>query len=302
MIVTATRDLVADLVRRAGFGDALSPDEQQLLDALGFVEDGQLTSAGEAFDEASWTYSDEERAVGLYRDALLGLPETQALLQGLQGRGPVAFSGAHHLMARHKLVGRADVSAFRTYLGVLNSAQIVSYSNKMQTVRGVAPLPKPDEVTLRVVETERPYSNLLALWETLRSCDDYIWWAEVHMDRKALEPLSYVADSAQINEIRLLSGPTNANSDVLGYFKRFVAEMQNRGISTEWRVVDKRDVDWHDRFIIGKGQVWNVPPVNTLYKGDYSELTRSSQRPPFESWWAKATPLATWVAASQASA
>src|SRR5207248_11413501 len=31
-----------------------------------------------------------------------------------------------------------------------------------------------------------------------------------------------------------------------------------------------------------------------LYKGDYSELTRT-QRPPFERWWSKAISLASWL-------
>ena len=57
--------------------------------------------------------------------------------------------------------------------------------------------------------------------------------------------------------------------------------MRHRGIGVEWRVLQISDIDWHDRFILGRNEAWNVPPVNTLYKGDYSELTRT-QRPPFE--------------------
>jgi hypothetical protein len=302
MIVTLTRDTITELVQKAGFGDELSDSDTAVLDALGFIENGDLTAAGRAYEEASLIYNDLEAAATLFRDALLGLAETQALLQGIQGRGPVSFAGAHHLMARHGLIDRGDATSFRSYLSVLNGAGIVSYSNKNQTVRGLAPVRAADEATLRVVEPERPYSNVLALREILRASDGYIWWAEVHMDRKVLEPLSYEADGSRIDAIRLLSGQTEATADLLSDLKRFCAEMRHRSITVEWRVLDKRDVDWHDRFIVAKNQVWNVPPTNTLFKGDYSELSRTSQRPPFETWWAKATPLEAWLAANQASA
>lgn len=106
--------------------------------------------------------------------------------------------------------------------------------------------------------------------------------------------MSYEADGARIAEIRLLSGPTNANEDVHKDLKRFTAEMRHLGVAVEWRIVPKHDLDWHDRFILGRDRAWNVPPVNTLYKGDYAELART-RRPPFETWWSKGVALAVWL-------
>lgn len=272
-----------------------------MLDALGLTEEGQLTAAGKAFEDAAWVYDDDATAARLFRDALLGLPATQALLQGLHGRGPVSFAGTHHFMARHDLAERDDQSTLRAFLVALNAAGIVAYSKKLQTVRTLAPVPEEQAASLRVVEPERPYSNVLALRETLRACDDYIWWAEVHLDRKVLEPLSYEADGARITEIRLLSGPANANDDTNKDLKRFTAEMKHLGIAIEWRIVPRKELVWHDRYILGRNQAWNVPPVNTLHKGDYSELSRT-RRPPFESWWKKGVPLADWLNEQQSGA
>lgn len=123
----------------------------------------------------------------------------------------------------------------------------------------------------------------------------------MHLDLKAMEPLSYEADGARITEIRLLSGPANATEDAKKDLKRFAAEMKHLGITVEWRIVPKKDLDWHDRWILGRNQAWNVPPVNTLHKGDYSELNRT-RRPPFETWWAKGVPLAGWLNQQKASA
>jgi hypothetical protein len=51
-------------------------------------------------------------------------------------------------------------------------------------------------------------------------------------------------------------------------------------------VIPAKDMACHDRFILGggRGQAWNVPPVNTLYKGDYSEASRTPMRPLERRW------------------
>lgn len=171
-------------MRSAAFGDDLSNADAAVLTALGFIEARALTVVGKMFEEAVWVYGDEAAAAHLFRDALLGLPATQALLQGLHGRGAVSFDGTHHFMARHGLARREDQTTLRGFLAVLNTSRILAYSKKLQTVRTLAPVPEEQAASLRVIEPERPYSNVLALRETLRAYVDYIWWAEVHLDRK----------------------------------------------------------------------------------------------------------------------
>jgi hypothetical protein len=61
--------------------------------------------------------------------------------------------------------------------------------------------------------------------------------------------------------------------------------MNNLGIAAEWRVVPAGVLDLHDRYIISRSRTWNVPPVNSLHKGDYSEILATPTRPPFDKWW-----------------
>ena len=264
-----------------------------MLGLLGLTSGDGLTDAARTFEDAYWIYDDKPTAHAIWQDALLGVPVVQALMQGLHGRGPVHLAGAHHFLARHRFVSAHDATAVRAFLQTLNAADIAAYSNKMQTVRITAPVPEELAAVVRVVEPERPYSNVLALREILRSCDRYIWWAEPHLPRKALEPLSYEADASQISQIRLLSGEKSIDERTSKDFKRFAAEMGHRGIEAEWRVIPAKDMEWHDRFILGggRGQAWNVPPVNTLYKGDYSEASKTPARPPFDRWWQSGRPL-----------
>jgi hypothetical protein len=249
---------------------------------------------GEAFDEAWLVYGHKEVATGLLRDGLLELPATQALVQALHGRGNVSVGGALHVLAKLKLADPDDATAFRRFLQTLNDLGIVAYSSKFQTVRivaevPVAPIADEAEPAVRIVTPDRPYQNVRHLMETLRACKEFIWWAEPHFTKKMLEPLHDEADATKVTTIRLLTGPAQSASDT-NEVRRFAAEMKSLGIAVEWRTVETRDRDWHDRYIVTRGKAWNVPPTNTLYKGDYSEIV-ATDAPPFETWWKEATPV-----------
>ena len=252
-----------------------------------------LTERGRTLEEAYWIDSNELAAQSVMTEALLDLAPTQALMQSLHGRGTVRFDAAHHVLARHRLADPDRPGPTRAFISMLNRAGVVAYSNKLQTVRITMAVPGGSATQVRVIAPERPYSNVVALRQILRECEGYIWWAEPHLGRKALEPLALEADVAKISDIRLLSGDKAVDDTARSDFKRFHAEMQNIGISSEWRVIEKSKINWHDRFVIGRKQAWNVPPVNTLHKGDYSEATRTPTRPPFERWWSIGVPLPT---------
>ena len=253
-----------------------------------------LTDVGDRFDEAWTVFGDRGAAEALLRDAFLALPQTEALVQGLHGRQPVRVDGALHLLARHAMADPSAVSEFRAFLQRLNDMGVVAYSKKAQTVRILVAVPGPEEPepTVRVIERDRPYSNVVALRRTLRACRGHIWWVDAHFSRKGLEPLADEADGTLVTEIRILSGPAQVGADTGADFKRFKNEMATLGITAEWRVIERTDQEFHDRFIVTKGKAWNVPPINTLYKGDYSEISITSL-PPFEAWWSKGKPLAT---------
>ncbi len=141
-----------------------------------------------------------------------------------------------------------------------------------------------------VIKPGKPYSNLLRLREILRDCRAHIWWADPHFSKQGLEPLADEARADRVQEIRILSGPEHVGAAAADY-ERFKKEMDAAGISVEWRVVERGDRDWHDRFIVTKGRAWNVPPINTLMsKGDYSVIAET-EPPPFERWWEQGAPV-----------
>jgi hypothetical protein len=110
-----------------------------------------------------------------------------------------------------------------------------------------------------------------------------------NFERRGLELLVDEADASKITEIKILSGGRPDRRDVEA-FKQFKAEMTNLGIAAEWRMVEKPDVEWHDRYVLTGGKTWNVTPISTLFTGKHSQITDATP-PPFDTWWSGATPV-----------
>ncbi len=272
-------------------GQPTASDVLYLLDLGLFNPDTGLTEPGRAIEDAYWIQGDPDVAQPMLRKAYARTPVVEVLLQGLHGRGQTPIKGALYLLERHGLAegSGADLTTLRGILSMLNPFDLLKFAPKHQTVRSVTVPEEQQEPAVRVIEPDRPYSNLQQLRETLRACKEFIVWVEPHFPRKGLEPLADEADATRIKRIRILSGKSNADAALADYH-RFQAEMKNRGISAEWRILDPMPT--HDRYIITKGGAWNVPPVNTIYKGDFSEILKTTTTPPFEGWWKKAVELA----------
>lgn len=142
-----------------------------------------------------------------------------------------------------------------------------------------------------VIRAETPFSNRVALRETLRSAEEYLWWSDPHFSARGLEEILATINPAAASEVRILSGPANVNEPAKRDFEHFCAELRPKGITAEWRVLEKYA---HDRYIITKHACWNVPPVNSVLapQNNYSEILPTQNRPPFEEWWQTAKPLA----------
>jgi len=143
-------------------------------------------------------------------------------------------------------------------------------------------------VPARIIRPEEPFSNLVQLRNILRESEEFIDWADLHFGPRALEELITTLDPAVVQVVRILSGPANVNDRAKRDFERFCNELRPKGIVAEWRILPDFA---HDRFIISKKACYNVPPINSLLKGSYSEILETPNRPPFEEWWQKASPI-----------
>ena len=148
-----------------------------------------------------------------------------------------------------------------------------------------------------VVSPATPYSNLAHLRKILRSCSEYIKWADPHFNVRAFEELVHIEDGA-ISKIEIISGAreNNVNPASVKDYRKFQVEMATRGVSVEWRITTER---FHDRFIVSRDFQHNVPPVNTIFAGQYSEMLPTPHRPPFEQWFERGTEVTQWGSTTQ---
>lgn len=127
---------------------------------------------------------------------------------------------------------------------------------------------------------DRPFSNELAIRRIVRQLRGTVLWYEQHLDRKALEILSDDLVVEQIDELRLMSGPSNLNSKTKRDFGRFSTELAAKGVACEWRVLAAEKArSMHARVISDAHQTFEVPPLSFVLAAGGVDSIRSSEIP-----------------------
>jgi hypothetical protein len=145
------------------------------------------------------------------------------------------------------------------------------------------------------LDPAKPFTNELALRKVIRGLQGQLFWYEQHMTRKNLEPLIEEVQNELVEKIRLLSGPAHISEKLKRAYEIFATELQNKGVMTEWRILpDDVARDIHARVLFDDATAWELPPLNSLYKGTVDSIHSSSiPRTRFEEAWASsdATPI-----------
>lgn len=140
----------------------------------------------------------------------------------------------------------------------------------------------------------RPYSNMMKIIDTLRSCRGYIHWLDKYFDGVGLEWLSQVLDHKRIREIKILMAiqPPRGreyHEKFRNHFKKFQEECNNVGISCELRILNREiEKTEHDRWIVSESKCFNVPSTDTIARGQRSLIKKVNHvidRPPFDDLW-----------------
>ena len=123
--------------------------------------------------------------------------------------------------------------------------------------------------------------------EVIQSCEEYLYWADKYFSFQGLKLLSQFLDKDKVKELKILTSVDKVDENFKSLFKDFQFEMKNKGVACDCRViVDSRlKSQIHDRWIISKDQCFNIPSPDTVARGQYSEIKKTENRPPFEEWW-----------------
>jgi hypothetical protein len=285
-------------IRVAASSGGVEPAPKYLLARCGLLGQTQLTDAGLALFKLAWVMRKEEEANQALGQALRQLTPLQVIEQELRGLGPVPEEGVLDLLHQHRAVSsETTVANIRPLLRWLSGVGVLTYSTKLKTVRSLAPAPSAAlagevQAIASMISPRTPFLNVVKLRRVIRPLKGVVWWADPHFGVRALEELAEELELKYVTEVRIISGDAESviSAKSLKDFGRFQQEMANCGIQAQWRVDGRATRDWHDRWLGDGKVVWNVPPINTLFKNDYSEISPASERPPFDDWWLRAIP------------
>ena len=144
---------------------------------------------------------------------------------------------------------------------------------------GSGPSESLAETTDTYLHPDTPFANDLAIRRIIRKLEGVVFWYEQHMPDKALEVLHDELQLDGVDEVRLLSGPANVTSKAKKRFERFSEELAGRGVECDWRVIPKeRAQALHARVIADDDEIYEVPPLNSIYKGTVDSI-RASEIP-----------------------
>jgi hypothetical protein len=139
-----------------------------------------------------------------------------------------------------------------------------------------------------------PWGNRLAYEDAISSCGGTIYWLDRWFSDPGLKFLTRAVDPSKVKEIKILTAiyshigksALDIFKELRDSFKDFQLFMKNRGIVAELRVLvpSLKSVS-HDRWIFSNTKSYRLPSPDIVKIGQYSEISETKIRLPFDEWW-----------------
>jgi hypothetical protein len=180
-----------------------------------------------------------------------------------------------------KLVS-ANKEIFNRFIRLEDKVQL--HDKKIKTIFEV--IHKPIDVKL--ISPGKSFSNKKTIRHIINSCEKHIYWIDKYFSKVGLDWLSESLNIEKVKEIKILMSLEKVDKIILSLYKDFKKELKNSGVNCELRVIDsKLNTNIHDRWIISENLCYNIPSTDTIARGQYSEVKRTVNFPPFKEWWEK---------------
>jgi len=182
---------------------------------------------------------------------------------------------------------RKLVSTNKVIFNRLNQLEdkVKSHDKKIRTIFEVIHRP----LDVKSLSPEKPFSNKKAIRDIISSCEKHIYWVDKYFSRAGLDWLSESLNTSKVKDLRILMSLERVDKRFLSLYKDLKKELKSDGIKCELRVIanNKLNADIHDRWIISENLCYNMPSTDTIARGQYSEVKRTANCPPFDEWWEK---------------
>ena len=264
------------------------------LDYAGLIqkESYALSETGKNLFELLFVFSDEIAAEDQIAQILLKNPVVNLLCQSFYGRGKVSVEQLRILFNYHGVGSEeVDYSGTVSLLSLLNKYGIVVYDkkNKAFTVKRTGDFAEP--VKQYYVCPDTPYSNIYNMRKVIRACRGEVYWVDKHFRKEGFEILIDGLPFEGVTSITIISGTDNVTTSAKADFHALQAELSNRSIDLQWRIVTDSTFKWHDRWLVADNQCHNIPPVLAIIRGQRSEILETSDPLDVNSFMVASTPI-----------
>ena len=143
------------------------------------------------------------------------------------------------------------------------------------------------------LQPKTPFTNLLELYDLIGKLRGPVKVLDKDFDTEGFK-FFLKLDHNKVSALQILGGRSRLGSTLKEEYKLFKDEMQRRGITVEFRILDDKDAqEIHDRYLISE-VVYNTPPWNIINKklGDIISIKDAwRKREHFEKCWARASDI-----------
>jgi len=100
-------------------------------------------------------------------------------------------------------------------------------------------------------------------------------------------------DIKRVKTIKILMSDDKVDDKLKNSFKDFKQEFRNNNVICELGAISDNKIKSviHDRWLISADSCFNVPSTDILARGQYSEIKKTPNKPPFEKWWNESTDI-----------
>lgn len=238
--------------------------------------DGYLHERGKQYFELAFVHNDIESSNNFIVNDLLHNAIVNLVIQVFYGRGKISKNQLCNLLNFHKvalsLISEKDINSFLIFL---NKFSIVTYDKKNGMFFVNELVHSEFEIKQYFMEPTTPFSNIFNFRKALRTCKGNLFWIDKHFRKEGFELIIDGLSCEGINSVTIISGKDNLTQSAKNDYIALKAELLNRFIELDWRLLEDQHFKWHDRWIISDSNCYNIPPVLAIIRGQRSEILRT---------------------------
>ncbi|OGS21811.1 MAG: hypothetical protein A3J83_07075 [Elusimicrobia bacterium RIFOXYA2_FULL_40_6] len=163
--------------------------------------------------------------------------------------------------------------------------KVQSHDNNIKTIFEIIHRP----LVTKLLSPGKPYSNKKTIRDIINSCTKYIYWVDKYFSKVGLDWLSESLNSGAVKNVKILMSLEKVDDKFISMYHDLRNEFESNSVKIELRAIidNKLNACIHDRWVISKGECYNMPSTDTVARGQYCEVKRTTNFPPFLEWWEK---------------